>query len=91
MKGGGFEPATIEIEAIIRPDPDNRGACLELDGGYYERSCWQLDGDSPAVHTRRYRDMRAGEYVVVLKIARGSKIDVVTRQFRIAGNEKGPD
>ncbi len=65
-----FAPATVIVRARVEHDSRNRAMCLELDGGLYRSSCWEIDGDSPLVTEQVYRDLPGGTYTVRLTITR---------------------
>lgn len=67
----GFAPASFRIRVRIEPDERNRKACVGIDAeSFYRSSCWDVDGDSAPTTWVDYRDVPAGEFVIVAALVR---------------------
>lgn len=63
-------PTTLTFTVTIEPFEGNRKACLVIDGGEYQSSCWQVDGEKhPRTEWVRRRIGAEGEYYAALTLA----------------------
>ena len=64
-------PAEIRAEVHIPRHPDNRAACLTLEGPYREEGCWPMAGmAAPPLFSRVWRNLPAGEYLSRARLQR---------------------
>ena len=71
----GFAPLTVRAEIRIPRHPDNRAACVTLDGTMLFESCWQIDGEhSPVTVSKWWHDLPGGHYAARARVQRGTQI-----------------
>lgn len=71
----GFAPMTVRADVRIPKHPDNRAACLTLEGTMSYESCWQLDGgNSPTLVSKWWHDLPGGHYAARARVQRGTTI-----------------
>ncbi len=66
----GFEPASFMVRVEVPRHADNRSMCVGYDGSQYSNSCWLIDGDSPAIVQRLFKELPAGDYVAFAVVRR---------------------
>lgn len=82
------EPAYIRLRVTVQPDPANRGLTVAAVSANFETSSYeQLDGASaPRTRWRDWRDIPAGEYVVVADVDRSPQRPWrATTRFTVVG------
>jgi hypothetical protein len=63
-------PAKLRFTVSIPPFAGNRKACLVIDGGEYQSSCWQVVGDKhPQTEWFERRIGGGGEYFATVTLA----------------------
>ena len=87
-----FAPCDLRISVRIEPHLLNRWWVLEVDGGMFDSSAKQLDGDhSPATQPEIwYRELGPGNYDVVAVVYRQQEKSEAGRAhsaLRVIGNE----
>ena len=71
----GFAPLTVRADVRIPKHPDNRAACVTLDGAMFYESCWQVDGDkSPTLASKWWHDLPGGHYAARARVQRRTQI-----------------
>ena len=73
----GFAPAAFRVRVRIDPHEENRAVCVtyEGSGGFYRRSCWELEGrDAPITTWLDLKDLPAGTYEMVGGLARSTRV-----------------
>lgn len=87
-------PAYVRVTLIINHHPDNREACLVVEGeNFFRSSCWQQAEGSPFQTIIEYKDLPAGHYVAQATLLRvgGKEIQTSLENFRILGSGESPE
>lgn len=88
-------PAYVRVSLIIERHPDNRQACMAIEGENYSRSsCWDHVGDGARYQTViDYKDLPAGHYSaqgMVLRVG-GKEFRTRVETFRVMGIGESPE
>ena len=71
----GFAPLTIRADVRVPKHPDNRAACVTLEGTMSYESCWQVDGEhAPSLVSKWWHDLPGGQYAARARVQRGTQI-----------------
>lgn len=66
--------ASVWVRLAVRPDPQNRLVCVDVDGPTFRSSCWTVDGErAPYREEWLVKNLQAGEYTVVGEVERADK------------------
>ena len=70
----GFAPLSVRADVRIPRHPDNRAACVTLDGTMLFESCWQIDEQSPITISKWWHDLPGGHYAARARVQRGTQV-----------------
>jgi hypothetical protein len=70
------KPHQIELSIIIPTHPDNRQACLSVEGeDYFSSGCWEVGPPTTqAQFVRLFKGMPRGEYLATARLKRGGSV-----------------